>query len=44
MQARAAALDAAAAFPAKDFADLRQAGVLQAVLPVGAGGLGLYGR
>ncbi len=41
IQARAAALDAAAAFPAEDFADLHQAGVLQAILPVGAGGLGL---
>ena len=41
MQARAAALDAAAAFPAEDFADLRQAGVLRAILPTGSGGLGL---
>ena len=41
MQARAPALDAAAAFPSEDIAELHQAGVLQAVLPTGSGGLGL---
>ncbi len=34
-------MDTTAAFPTEDFADLRQAGVLQAVLPIGSGGLGL---
>ncbi len=41
MQARAAALDAEAAFPSEDMAALREAGVLQAILPIDAGGAGL---
>ncbi len=41
MRARAPALDAEAAFPADDIADLRDAGVLQAILPTEAGGAGL---
>ena len=41
MRARAPALDAQAAFPTDDIAALREAGVLQAVLPAEAGGEGL---
>ena len=41
MQARAAALDAGAAFPSEDIADLRTAGVLAAAVPGRYGGLGI---
>ena len=41
MQARAAALDEAARFPADDIADLRAAAVLRAVIPARHGGLGI---
>ena len=40
MQARAAALDAAAAFPVDDMAALARAGLLAAAVPVARGGLG----
>lgn len=41
IEARAAGYDAAAAFPVDDWAALREAGLLAAVLPQRAGGLGL---
>ncbi len=41
MRSRAPALDEAAAFPAKDVADLAASGLLQAPLPADRGGLGL---
>ncbi len=41
LQRRAAGLDAAAAFPAEDIADLRDAGLLHAPVPAALGGAGL---